>query len=1306
MNNPQKENFFCLLTRFCIRNRILVYWATALIAIWGLAVAPFAWRIPGLPRDPVPVDAIPDIGENQQIVFTEWAGRSPRDVEDQITYPLSAALLGLPGIKTVRGYSMFGFSLVYVIFNDDVEFYWARTRVLESLGGRAARDLPEGVKPSIGPDATSLGQVFWYTLQGVDSEGRPVGGWDLHELRSLQDWYVRYALLAVPGVSEVASVGGFVQEYQVDVDPSRMRYHNVRLEEVVDGVRRANVDVGARTIEVNKVEYVIRGLGFIKNIEHIRESPIKLVNDTPVLVRHVADVGLGPAARRGALDHAGNESVGGVVVVRYGENPLAVIEKVKEKIGEISVGLPKRTLADGTISQVRIVPFYDRTDLIHETLATLLSALADQMLITVLVVIVMMVYLRSSLVVAGVLPLAVLICFIAMKVFGVDANIVALAGIAIAIGTLVDMGIIVTENTFRRLDEAPPGADQLETIASASREVGGAVLTAVATTIVGFMPVFALEAAEGKLFKPLAFTKTFALTASVVVALVLIPPLIYSVFGRKEGRRRYSWVKREALIFLGSALMFVLDWRLGLMLGLVGGTNLAARWLPAKLQAYAPRSNSIVVGLGVTLLLARFWMPLGPDKGQVRNFVFVALIFVGVLGAFRLFQRRYGGILAWCLDHKAAFLALPSMCLLFAALVWLGYGRLTAWIPEWMHRSAAGRYLAGSFPGIGREFMPPLEEGSYLYMPVTMPHASIGEALDILQRQDRFLAAIPEVEKVVGKLGRAESPLDPAPISMVETVINYRPEYLEDNSGRRETFRFIPGDVDWFRTAAGDPVLAIDGEPYLVQGRYARDENGRMIPDPDGKPFRLWRPALDPRLNPGRTAWPGIRKPDDIWQEIVLAGTIPGTTVAPKLQPISARLVMLQSGIRASMGVKVYGTDLSSIHAVTQRIEKSLREVDAIDPQSVIADRIIGKPYLEIEIDRRAIAQYGINLQQVQDVIETAIGGKPITTTVQGRERYPVRVRYMRELRDHLDTIGKVLVAGPGGVQVPLLQLAQIRYAPGPEMIRSEGSFVTGYVLFDKKPGRAETNVVEEAGAHLNAKIRSGELAIPTGVGYAFTGSYENDLRAGRKLALIVPLALLIIFFILYLQFRSVAVSSLVFSGVAVAWAGGLIMIWLYEQPWFLNFEVFGSAMRDLFQVHPINLSVAVWVGFLALFGIAVDDGVVMATYLNHTFAVRTTRTVGDIRAATIEASLRRVRPCLMTTATTILALIPVLVSTGRGSDLMVPLAIPSFGGMILEVMTMLVVPVLYCLIQEFKLRRSAASASANDDRQQAASAF
>ncbi|TKB28385.1 efflux RND transporter permease subunit [Desulfopila sp. IMCC35006] len=1286
---PVTSSWLGTVIRFCMLNRMIVFLAVIILIGWGLVVAPFDWHLGGMWRDPVPVDAIPDVGENQQIVFADWTGRSPQDIEDQITYPLSASLLGVPGVKTIRSYSMFGFSMVYVIFEDGVDFYWARTRVLEKLNSLPAGELPEGVKPTLGPDATALGQVFWYTLEGIGPDGKPSGGWDLHELRTIQDWYVRYGLMSVPGVSEVGSVGGFVMEYQIDVDPDLLRYHGINLAQVVDAVRRANVDVGARTIEVNKVEYVIRGLGFFKSLDNIRDSLIKLQGETPILVGDVAHVSMGPASRSGVLDKSGAEAVGGVVVVRYGENPLAVINRVKKKIDQISLGLPKRTLADGTLSQVKIVPFYDRTELIKETLGTLNSALSKEMLVTIIVVLVMMAHLGSSIIISGLLPLAVLLCFIAMKIFHVDANIVALSGIAIAIGTIVDMGIILTENILRRLAQAAPAEDRAAVILRAAREVGGAVLTAVSTTIVSFLPVFTMVAAEGKLFRPLAFTKTFTLLASLILALCVIPPLAHALFNRKPGRQRYGWIFYEGLIYLGALLAFTLAWQVGLLVAVIGGCNLVMLRLPTEAARKVRLLTSGLIILGVAMVLTRSWQPLGVQKGLLVNFVFVGLLIGGILTIFLLFQRFYPRILEWCLEHKALFLALPLLAILLGGMIWQGYGTVFGWLPRLVTNSTPSAYLAQKFPGLGKEFMPPLDEGAYLYMPVTMPHASIGEVLDILQRQDRAIEAIPEVESAVGKLGRVESPLDPAPTSMIETLINYTTEFRQESDGQPARFRFNPDELDFFRDERGHPLPAPDGKPYHVRGKFERDDDNKLIPDDRGSPFRLWRPALNPEINPGRNAWAGIRQPDDIWQEIVKQASIPGTTVAPKLQPISARIVMLQSGIRANMGVKVNGPDLQTIEEVTGRIEKFLREVPSVDPLSVIADRIVGKPYLEINIDRRAIAQYGIDLQQVQDVIEIAIGGKQITTTVQGRERYPVRVRYMRELRDHLDTVGEVMVSAPNGAQIPLVQLADLKYVAGPQMIKSENTSLVGYVLFDKKTDRAETNVVEEAQGYLLAKIQAGELHLPAGVSFSFTGNYENQVRADKKLGLILPLALLIIFFILYLQFKSIATSALVFSGVAVAWAGGFIMIWLYGQPWFLDFSVFGTSMRELFQVHPINLSVAVWVGFLALFGIASDDGVVMATYLDSAFAERKTPTAEEIRRMTIEACMRRVRPCLMTTATTVLALVPVLTSTGRGADIMLPMAIPTLGGMSLAVMTMLVVPVLYCGIREMKLKRA-----------------
>ncbi|MHC4645493.1 MAG: efflux RND transporter permease subunit [Planctomycetota bacterium] len=1248
--NP-KRSLIDRVIRFCLENKLVVTLLVIFVLGWGLMVAPFDWDLGDLPRDPVPVDAIPDIGENQQIVFTEWMGRSPQDVEDQITYPLTVSLLGIPDVKTIRSQSMFGFSSIYVIFREKVDFETAQNRIVAKLNSLPPGLLPEGVQPALGPYATALGQVFWYTLEGLDENGNPAGGWNLEELRTIQDWYVRFSLMSAEGIAEVASVGGYVREYQIDVDPDAMRACNVALDEVFNAVRMSNVDVGARTIEINRVEYVIRGLGFIKQLSDIEKTVVKVNDNVPIYIKDIANVSYGPALRRGALDKGGAEAVGGVAVVRYGYNPLQAIKNVKNKIEEISPGLPRKTFPDGTVSKVAIVPFYDRTGLIYETLGTLNTALTEEILVTIIVVIVLVLHLGSSALISGLLPLAVLMCFIAMKLFRVDANIVALSGIAIAIGTMVDMGIVICENILRHLDEAAPDEDKLEVVFKGASEVGGAVLTAVSTTVVGFLPVFTMTGPEGKLFKPLAFTKTFALIASVIVALTIIPPAAHILFTRKAGLKRAKrYMLPGGLGILAVIAGLWLAWWAGGVVGAIAVYHLLKESVPRRARGRLPLLANALAVILVGLILTRHWLPLGPAGGLVRNLVFVALLIGGLLVFFKLFQRFYPRILAWCLAHKVVFLSIPTLLLLLGAVIWFGFARVFFFVPHSLRANRLWSAVAHTYPGLGKEFMPPLDEGSFLYMPTTMPHASIGECLAVLQEQDVAFNSIPEIDLAVGKIGRVDSALDPAPISMVETVINYKPEYILDKDGRRVRFEY-----------------------NIKTGEFVRDQNGNLVPDARGRPFRQWRDH--------------IRSPDDIWNEIVKAGEIPGTTGAPKLRPIAARLVMLQSGMRAPMGVKVKAPDLDTIEKVGLEIERFLKEVPGVEPSMVIADRIVGKPYIEIDIDREAIARYGVHIRNVQDVIEVAVGGRRITTTVEGRERYPVRVRYMRELRDQIETLGKILVPGADGSQIPLIQLAQIRYVRGPQAIKSEDTFLVGYVLFDKKPGYAEVDVVEDCRRYLDQKIRSGEFELPAGAGYAFAGSYENQLHAQKTLSIVMPLALFIIFMILYFQFKSAVTSLLVFSGIIVAWAGGFLLIWFYAQDWFLDFSVFGVNMRVLFQVHPINLSVAIWVGFLALFGIASDDGVVMCTYLEQSFRKREPDNIPDVREAVIVAGSRRIRPCLMTTATTILALIPVLTSTGRGSDIMVPMAIPSFGGMTIEVLTMLVVPVLYCAVKELRLK-------------------
>lgn len=1279
------------MIRFTLKRKVVVLVMAGLVVVAGLLVAPFDWHLGDLERYPVAVDAIPDIGENQQIVFVRWPGRSPRDIEDQITHPLSAALLGVAGVVTVRSTSMFGFSSIYLIFGEDVDFYAARSRILEKLNSLPPNTLPAGVKPALGPDATPLGQVFWYTLEGRDERGRPSGGWDLHELRSIQDWYVRYALMSVEGVAEVASVGGHVKEYQVDVDPHALRAYGVTLDEVIAAVRDSNLDVGAKSIEINKVEYLLRGVGFVKTVDHLAQAVVAVQNHVPVRISDVAHVSLGPADRRGVLDRGGAETVGGVVVTRYGTNPLQVIERVKKKIAEIAPGLPQKELSDGRKSRVTIVSFYDRTELIHETLDTLGRALKLEVLVTILVILLMLLHLKSALMVSGLLPLAVLLTFVAMKLFAVDANIVALSGIAIAIGTMVDMAIVLTENILVKLRYRPPGADPAEAVFLATREVAPAVVTAVATTVISFLPVFVLGGAEGKLFTPLAYTKTFALIAALTVSLTTIPPLALLLHRWRLDRGNRRLFLAPALVLIGAAITIFGSVWLGLVVVTVGLFHFLRHAFSLRLRRWIGRASLLALAAGAVFYLARVWRVLGPEHPVWQNSVFIAALLGTLLVTFGLFYVFYGAILRFFLNHKGLFSAIVFAALSLGVLIWQGGPTVFGWLPSSAESrvvaSRLGHYLNRTFPGLGKEFMPPLDEGAFLFMPSTMPHASIGEAYDIMRKQNMAISRIPEVSTAVGKLGRADSPLDPAPLSMIETIINYKSEFYSDKRGRRATYKYDSDAVGWVRDRVGHRLLAPDGKPYKVRGIYSRRKDGTLIPDSEGRPFRQWRPPLDPALNGKRQAWPGIRGPRDIWQVIVARAKVPGATSAPFLQPISARLVMLQSGMRAAMGIKVKGPDLKVLEHFTLQLEKALKQVAVIDPDSVVADRIVGKPYLEIRIDREAIARYGISMAKVQKVIAYGIGGGQVTTTVEGRQRYGVRVRYLRELRDHPEAIGRMLVAAADGTQIPLQSLAEIKYVRGPQAIKSEDNFLVSYVTFGKKnPAAPQVDVVAAVRAHLQRQIRSGELVVPDRVSFAFAGSYENQVRSERRLMLVLPVALAVIFIIVYLQFRSTALALIVFSGVLTAAAGGFFALWLYSQSWFLDFPVLGTSLRQLFGIHPYNLSVAVWVGFLALFGIATDNGVVMATFLQKTHAKYDVYNKAEIRQLVLRVARKRLRPLLMTTATTLLALIPVLTSSGRGSDIMIPMAIPTFGGMLFQFLTLLMVPVLYAFVVETRL--------------------
>src|SRR5690625_327731 len=1215
------------VNRFILENKIIVFLSILVILGLGISTLPFKYDFPFIPSDPVPVDAIPDLGENQQIVFTEWPGRSPQDVEDQITYPLTSVLLGIPGVKSVRSNSMFGFSSIYLIFDEDIEFYWSRSRILEKLNALPPNTLPEEVNPSLGPDATALGQIYWYTLEGQDSTGATTGGWDLHELRSIQDFYVKYALSGTSGVSEVASVGGFVKEYQVDMDPEAMKFYQVSLQDMMKALRETNEDVGAQTMEINQVEYYVRGLGYVKTLEDIEETVVKVVDNLPVTIGQVARVNIGPAERRGILDKSGAEVVGGVVVARYGSNPMAVIDAVKEKINEIEPGLPSKVLEDGRTSQVSIVPFYDRGELIDETIGTLDEALRLEILVCIIVIILLLLNIQSSIIVSISIPLSVLLTFVAMKYLGVDANIVALSGIAIAIGTLADMAIIVVESIVVRRDRYGEQESLLTSIRLATDEVAGAVMIAIVTTVISFLPVFTMEAAEGKLFRPLAYTKTFALLASVIVTIFIIPTVSYWIFRMRLDRpwaRFLGPVAMAAIAGLALSLGYQLLGMVFLALGIVDLVLLrAGRLYPEVDPKWWKVIQSIVYALGGLLFIAYIWMPLGVEKSTLINVLFLVILIGTLIGGLYIIMIYYESILRFTLRFRWAFLLVVSILVFFGIRI---------------------------MQNTSKEFMPSLDEGAFLLMPTSMPHSGVEENLKNLQLLDMLATAIPEVETVVGKAGRVNSPLDPAPMSMYENVINYKPEYKINDKGYRVRFK-------------------VDSD-----GEFVRDEKGELIEDPKGQYFRNWRPE--------------IKSPDDIWDEIVRVSKLPGVTSAPKLQPIETRLVMLQTGMRAPMGIKVQGNDLETIEQFGIQLEPILKNVEGVKESAVFADRIIGKPYLEIDIDRKKIARHGLTIREVQNYVEAGIGGAAVTQTVEGRERYDIRIRLPRSWRNNPERLEQILITTSAGTDIPLGELAQIVYEEGPVEIKSEDGFLVGYVLFDRLAGYAEGEVVANASDAIRSAIKEGTLKVPESIHYYFAGNYEQQIRANERLALVLPVALLLIMLILYFHFRSFAVTAMVFSGVFVAFAGGFIMIWLYGQSWFLDFSFFGVNMRDVFNIQTVNLSVAVWVGFLALAGIATDDGVLMATFIQSSSKNMKATTTEEVMEIVVEGGKRRVRPAVMTTATTILALLPVLSSSGRGSDIMVPMAIPSFGGMTLQVITMSTVPVLYFIYLNAKLRK------------------
>ncbi|MEP6994346.1 MAG: efflux RND transporter permease subunit [Acidobacteriota bacterium] len=1098
---------------FSLRNRFLILGLTLLLAAAGI----YAVRTN-------PVDAIPDISETQIIVFADWLGRSPQEVEDQVTYPMVVNLQGLAGVKAVRSSSAFGFSMINVIFEDGTDLYFARTRILERLN-LVGTLLPKGVTPVLGPDASAVGQVFWYTVEG---EGKDPG-----TLRAIQDWYVRYQLNAVPGVAEVASIGGFVRQYQIDVDPNRLAAYGLTIRDVVEAVQMSNNNVGGKVLEQGGLEYIVRGLGLIHDVADVEKIVVTARGGTPVYVSNLGSVTLGPEFRRGALEKNGKEAVGGVVTMRYGQSAPVIIARVREKLAELGKGLPPG---------VKIVPFYDRSALIARAVGTLKKALFEEILLVTLAHILFLMHFRSILIVTLPLPLAILTSFILMKVFGITSNIMSLGGIAIAIGVLVDAGIVITENVFRHYESDAGKKPVIEIVRDASKQIGRPIFFSMVIILLAFLPVFSLAGEEGKLFHPLAFTKTFAMIGATVLSVTLVPVLAsFLVRGRvhreednpvmRLARRIYQPVlasalrnKRKTLVIAGS--LFVV---------------------------------SLVLVAGAGVLLTPIAAPLGVLASTTRGEQMKSL------------SDRMAEAQAWLNGHVA--------------------------------------------PGIGKEFMPPLDEGTLMFMPVTSNAVSLTQAIDIMEKQDAVLRGFPEVASVVGKVGRAESPLDPAQINMYETLVELKPQ-------------------------------------------------------------KEWRAGLTK---------------EKLLSEMTQASQLPGVTTIWQ-QPIRNRIDMLATGIPTQVGVKVFGPDLGVLEKKANEIADAIRPVRG--SADVYAEQILGTPYLEIQVNREAAARYGVRVGDVLDVIETAIGGENLTTTIEGRNRFPVRVRYSRELRDDIDKLGRVLVPAMGSApmqgsrvmtQIPLAQVADIRVRPGPSMVSSENGLLRERVFLNVR-GRDVGSFVDEA-----KKVVEKKVSLPPGYFVQWSGQYENQLRARNRLAVVVPLCFVVIFILLYVTYHSAKEAAHVILAIPFALTGGNLLLWL------LHTLAVAHGWKTEF-----HMSVAVWVGFIALFGTAVQTAVVMVVYLEealHRKAAAGALTPESIREAAMDGAILRLRPKLMTVSTVVMGLLPILWSTATGSEVMKPIAAPVLGGMVSSLFHVLIVtPVIWTWLKERELRKGTLEGAAVSD--------
>lgn len=1081
-----------------LKNRFLVACAALLLVALGVRAIYLT-----------PVDAIPDLTENQVLVYGEWMGRSPQEVEDQVTFPLSTGLQGLAGVKEVRATSMFGFSLITIIFEDKVDTYFARARVLERLNFLQS-SMPEGVKPQLGPDASGLGWVYQYYF-AVDSTQSANGGYDLAQLRSLQDWYVRYQLASVQGVAEVASIGGFVRQYQVELNSTKMRMTNVTLMDVMTAVQNANLNVGGKVVEENGAEFVLRGVGLVKSPEDLELVTVKAMEGTPIYLKDIATVQIGGDFRRGALDLNGHEAVGGTVVMRTGENAKAVIERIKEKIAQVAPSLPPG---------VTIKSFYDRSELIDSTIDTLKHALLEEMILVTLAHIIFLWHFRSILIVTLPLPISILLSFLLMKEFGITSNIMSLTGIAIAIGVLVDAAIVVTENVIRHCEKAEDAKgsrlDAQETwhvTLAACTQVGRPIFFAMAIIILAFVPVFALAGQEGKLFHPLAFTKTFAMIGSTLLAVTLVPVLCS--------------------------------------------------------------------------LLVR-----GPFHSEEHNIVMKFLL------------RLYEPTLNWALNHRKTVIA-GAFIILSVSLV-IAFGLPRSSVKQL--RDAGYPRLADTVTGFGKEFMPPLNEGSLLYMPVMMPKTGLKEIQRVMSWQDTVIAATPEVESVAGKLGRFETATDPAPTEMLETTIMLKPEYIAD-------------------------------------GRWSVKRNPAWR---DGMTVEKLKAELTEKMK-----------------------QVPGYVPA-FLQPIENRILMLYTGIRAQVGVKIYGDNLDKIQRKAFEVEKLINRIEGAS--GVSPSRVQGKPYLNVQVDRQAMARYGLAAKDVLDAVEVSIGGKNVSTTIEGRQRFPIQIRVQRGERDDIEKLSSILIATRSGMNapstpaagmaaagsdptiayIPLGMVAKITREVGANEIASENGRLRSYV---------QANVQDR---DLGGFVQEVEQQLKTidweGMTYKMTGEYENQRRFVQTMQIVFPIVLLIIFVLLYIVYHSALEAAHVMLAVPFALSGGVL----------------------LQKLLGYNFNGAVWVGYIALFGTAVQTGVVMVVYLEETVKARMEQlgkafAYSDLVQAVKDGARLRLRPKVMTVATIVASLLPIMWSHRQGAEVMQPLATPVIGGMISSLIHILIVtPVIF----------------------------